>query len=31
MRDALKKLAILDEHYANLEEIEKAKLKLNKN
>lgn len=31
MRDSLKKLAFLEEHYANLEEIEKAKLKLKKN
>lgn len=31
MRDSLKKLSILQEHYANLEDIEKAKLKLNKN
>lgn len=31
MRDSLKRLSFLEEHYANLEDLEKAKLKLKKN
>lgn len=31
MRDSLKRLSFLEEHYTNLEDLEKAKLKLNKN
>jgi len=31
MRDSLKRMGILEEHFANLEDIESAKLQLKKN
>lgn len=31
MREALKKLGFLEQHYANLDSFENAKIKLNKN